>query len=177
MIFTIFKSIIYQYLLTNAFEDIVSSYIGKTIMLWTCEKYPPNDPFWSDDDAFILRILKYLITDLHQSFQKGSLPYYFIPEINLLGHLPSEIVRKLTNTLYKMKQNVEDYLPRHSQEVLDLSVSSLNALNKWAPLYYSVLVNGIGSPEMYLLLERPDIVSKFSKYLEDPLRLERKIFH
>ena len=121
MIFTIFKSIIYQYLLTNELEDIVSSYIAKTTMLWTCEKYPPNDPFWSNDNASILRILKYLITELHQNFDRGFLPYYFIPEINLLGHLPSGIVRKLTSILYNMKHNIEDYLPRHSHEVLDLS--------------------------------------------------------
>uniref|UniRef100_A0A7M5UCI3 Mab-21-like HhH/H2TH-like domain-containing protein n=1 Tax=Clytia hemisphaerica TaxID=252671 RepID=A0A7M5UCI3_9CNID len=142
-------------------------------MLWTCEKYPPNDPFWSDDNASIFRILKYMITDLHKNFERRFLPYYFIPEINLLSYLNSEIVRKLTRALYVIKQDVENYLPQHSQKVLILSESALNIINKWGPVACSVYLHGMESPDIHLLLKRPDIVSRFSEYLEDSLRLER----
>ena len=45
-VYLVFKSMFYRWI--KPFDsNMIESYIAKTIMLWTCEKYPPSHPLWS----------------------------------------------------------------------------------------------------------------------------------
>jgi len=158
LVYLIFKATIYQELLEKHLEDIVSSYIGKTIMLWTCEQFPPSHRFWDNDDSAIMRILTYLFDKLYQGFRRGFLAYYFIPKINVIGHLPNHVVRKLTNKLEVIRQDVRKFVPRDTHRIVTAAEFSLNLINTYKTLFNRLVTRQYHSPDVYKLIsERPDI--------------------
>lgn len=164
LIYFIFKMTIYRELLEKHLEDTVSSYIGKTVMLWTCEQFPPSHKFWDNDDDAIIRILTHLFERLHQGFQRGFLAYYFIPKINVIGHLPVHVIKKLTNKLEAIKNDVGKFIPRGTHNVVTTAESSLNLINTHKTLFHRLVTRQYNIPDVYKLLsERPDI---FLPYFE-----------
>ena len=80
--------------------DNITSYIAKTVMLWTCEKYPPDDTMWNEDLNSTVNVLRNLFKALHNALKESFLPYYFIPEINIIEHIPEHpIAEVLSKTL------------------------------------------------------------------------------
>lgn len=76
------------------------SFLVKNTMFWICEQAPPEDHLWkflSNKD--FLTSLHYFFTKLRKYFREGFLPYYFIPEINLLEGVPKEILEEVITTL------------------------------------------------------------------------------
>ena len=110
--YLIFKSLYYK-LIVPLDKDIMTSYLAKTIMMWACERFPPhNNTFWNNTTQGIRNTIIYLFTELEKACRTGHLPYYFIPEINLLdsGNLAGttttaqmkELLQKVMIIMYTM---------------------------------------------------------------------------
>ena len=78
------------------------SYIVKTTMLWTCEQYPPDDTVWRDFEKSVQMLLSKLVDAL----QRGCLPHYFIPEINLLAQTGEDVTQKCISIIEKIQKNI-----------------------------------------------------------------------
>lgn len=91
LIYLIFKSMFYKWVVPIE-PDRISSYIAKTIMLWTCEEKSPKDIFWKDTNASIISAVTVLFQKLLTACKNTFLPYYFVPEINILGNLPHNVI-------------------------------------------------------------------------------------
>ncbi|XP_033121068.1 uncharacterized protein LOC117120154 [Anneissia japonica] len=69
------------------------SYFIKTACLWMCETLPHKD-------YSIMNLIRRVLDWLIDSYKNRNLPHYFIPEQNLIGHLPMErrddVIAKLT---------------------------------------------------------------------------------
>ena len=91
------------------------SYIMKTTMLWICEQYAPYDPVWSDFEKGVQILLDKLIEGL----QSGSLPHFFIPEINLLAQIGNDVRRKCINIIKNLQRNIFVAAPFDIDEKLE----------------------------------------------------------
>ena len=97
------------------------SFLVKNTMFWIYEQAPPEDHLWkflSNKD--FLTTLHYFFTKLRKYFREGFLPYYFIPEINLLEGVPKEILEEVITTLrVLLVEKYMDVLPddRHRKLV------------------------------------------------------------
>ena len=127
LVYFIFKSIIYKHLIAGELDDQLSSYISKTTMLWACDRYPPDDPFWAlgVNKGSIFRVLSYLFADLLSKFREGVVPYYFIPQINIIEDIPMGVRKGVTAKLELIKNNVEFYMPKCTREVREIAESAL----------------------------------------------------
>lgn len=86
-------------------NEYISSYFLKTSMFWLCEEVPHAE--WRADD----KIGSYVLLLLHrlQSFLKSKeLKHYFIPENNMIDHIPSS---SLDNAIEKLSSCIQDPLP------------------------------------------------------------------
>lgn len=159
LIYTIFKTLIYRELLIGDLEDTMSSYIGKTVMLWICEQHPPSDPIWDNDDRSILNVINILFRELHKAFKTGFLPYFFIPEINVIGHISSDIKGAALNKLTLLVNDIERFLPPHTQSVLMICETGLNIVNKYCPVFTKVVQGNLNNAEVFgVLSKRPDLL-------------------
>ncbi|XP_033117673.1 uncharacterized protein LOC117117479 [Anneissia japonica] len=75
------------------------SYFIKTACLWMCERFPHTDYSVMD---LIRKVLDWLI----DCYQHKHLPYYFIPQHNLIGHLSMEHCDNVKETLTAIKKNL-----------------------------------------------------------------------
>ncbi|XP_066927112.1 uncharacterized protein [Clytia hemisphaerica] len=90
LVYVIFKSI-FNKSLKHLDEDKLTSYIVKTIILWRFEDIELDD---SDDwlnDTRIWETADILFKDLIVSFDRGFLKHYFIPEVNVLQRLDTDL--------------------------------------------------------------------------------------
>ena len=81
-------------------EVYFPSFLVKNTMFWICEQTPPDDPLWdfiSDEEFFTS--LRYFFIKLTGYFMNGFMPYYFIPDVNLIEGLPDELFEKVLATL------------------------------------------------------------------------------
>lgn len=113
LVFYIFKSMIYRWLKPIDPEKI-SSYIGKTVMLWTCEQHPQDHAMW---DNPIVDILQSLFQILFDNFVKGFLPNYFVPEINVLEQIPLSMREEMILVVKDILENILQYFPDNTKDV------------------------------------------------------------
>ena len=82
------------------------SYVIKTTMLWFCEEYPPTDPVWESLQVSVQMLLAKLVDGL----QEGAISHYFLPEINLIEMVGSDVIKlckdKIENLLVKLTMAV-----------------------------------------------------------------------
>ena len=92
----------------KAKKDIdLSSYIMKTIFLWSCETIPADQ--WQTTNGWA-RCLLYMIDQLHACLKSRTLPGYFIPECNLMDSI--EIPQTLSQEIVKLRSNPMTYAAR-----------------------------------------------------------------
>ena len=96
----------------------LSSFIFKTIMMWTCEEYPPDHVVWEEDDFSTLQAVSYLFKEMHKSLQKGSLPYYFIPSINVIANITKDIKTMVTDKIISILSNIKHYIPGYVNNIV-----------------------------------------------------------
>lgn len=177
LIYAIFKTLIYRELLIGDLEDTMSSYIGKTVMLWLCDQHPPSDPLWDNDDHSILRVLHILFGEIQKAFSTGFLPYYFIPEINVIGHISSGVKGAALRKLQLLVNDIEGYLPLHTQSVLEICEPVLNLANKYCPVFVDVVAGKLHSPEVFgVLSKRPDLLFLLNDLSENSIGLNWEQF-
>ena len=118
LVYFIFKSTFYKHIKSICPERI-QSYSAKTVMLWVCEKFPPNSTFWGDDWQSTIHAIVYLLKKLLDHFQNGYLEHYFIRQINVIDNIPLEIKPKVLEKLNKLITNINQYIPQNLNEVLE----------------------------------------------------------
>ena len=93
-------------------EVYFPSFLVKNTMFWICEQTPPDDPLWDFifDEEF-LTSLGYFFKKLMGYFRDGFLPYYFIPDNNLIDGLPEELSEKVLRILESLNANITNYIP------------------------------------------------------------------
>ena len=83
-------------------SEIISSYYLKTIMMWATEQNPPE--YWREDN--IGQAVIGLLDDLYQAVITGYLPHYFIPQNNLLRHIPIQLLNQEADNILYLRKNV-----------------------------------------------------------------------
>ena len=76
----------------------------KTITLWSFEKKQFSQDDWLDDKKILTTSLG-LFRDLKISFEKGFLPSYFIPKLNLMKGMDKKLIE---DVIYAINHNVFD---------------------------------------------------------------------
>ncbi|XP_033117665.1 uncharacterized protein LOC117117473 [Anneissia japonica] len=85
------------------YEDSVkptpfSSYVIKTACLWMCEKFPPTDS--------VMDLIRNVLDWIIDCYKQKHLPHYFIPQHNLIGHLPPKVCDDVGKKLAAIKGNL-----------------------------------------------------------------------
>ena len=114
MAYFFFKAIYYCSFKYTSEEKEFGSYLAKTTMMWACEEYPIHQ--WTPDnlDANIRILLEKLLGYI----DKRLLPHYFIPELNLLSHLPESLFTMMEKTLDRDRL-LNDPMSLIPEDVLD----------------------------------------------------------
>ncbi|MEO0685047.1 MAG: hypothetical protein AAFY76_08395, partial [Cyanobacteria bacterium J06649_11] len=87
--YLILKSIIYKYYECYDVEDkTIPSYFAKTVMMFACESRPED--WWTQRS--IGECVTMLLENLKMFFEQGSLPHYFIYDLNLFDGVPYELI-------------------------------------------------------------------------------------
>src|SRR6218665_191960 len=80
-------------------DEVLCTYHLKTLMLWTCEKMPPE--WW--DSSPVIAICCELLNILSEWLKRRHFPNYFIPEANLFHH-PS-----IFTMIHQTERRVNDF--------------------------------------------------------------------
>ena len=117
-----FKIIFYQHLkcieTSEAEKKTLYSYVMKTTMLWFCEEYPPIDPIWKSLEVSVQMLLARLVDGL----QKGNISHYFLPEINLVERVGSDVRALCIDKINSLQDNnFTLVVPTGIDERLDLA--------------------------------------------------------
>ena len=115
-VYFIFKSTFYKHIKSISPETI-QSYSAKTVMLWICEKFPPDNPFWGDDWESTIDAVVYLFEELLHHFRSGHLEHYFIQHINVIDNIPLKLNQKISEKLDILINNIDQYIPQNLHEV------------------------------------------------------------
>lgn len=96
--YRIFKSIYYSELQR---PKVLCSYYMKTIFLWVCEKLPMET--WQEENLACL--LMGLLDDLFHCLVNKECANYFIPQNNMLRHIPREFLLHHAKTVSNIRTN------------------------------------------------------------------------
>ena len=117
-IYLIFKSMFYKWVKPIDSETI-SSFVAKTIMFWTSEKYPPDSKMWQK--ASSIYAVTYLFRELLSALEKKHLPYYFIPCINIIEKVNDTLRMKMISKIEEILSNIEKFIPTDVSKVVKIS--------------------------------------------------------
>ena len=101
----IFKSI-FNKSLKNLDEEVLTSYIVKTIVLRRFEKVNLDFDDWHNDTK-IWEITDILFNDLFEAFESRSLEHYFIPSINVLKRLEENVGDSCLKRITEIRANLK----------------------------------------------------------------------
>eukprot|EP00111_Clytia_hemisphaerica_P018800 TCONS_00055581-protein len=107
-VYLIFKSLLYSDL-KPIDPDNISSYICKCTMFWFIEKHGSS---WNNDPDSMLEALKQLLRNLLEYFERKFMPYYFVPQINVLAHLSNQTTNKVAEKLKLIVKDPLTYLKK-----------------------------------------------------------------
>ena len=79
-------------------NNLLTSYLMKTILFWRFEneKFSQDDWF---DDAIILSQTHIMFEDLKRFLEKGFLPMYFIPKLNLIERMDTKLRKNVIDVI------------------------------------------------------------------------------
>lgn len=87
--------------IVKAFTKHIPTFYCKTVLFWVCEDIP--QAWWQADT--LLQGLTTLLDKLLHCLVSHTLPNYFIPENNLLHHIPQTIVQEEAKSVCELRQN------------------------------------------------------------------------
>ena len=115
-----FKIIFYRHLKciesSEAEKKSLYSYVMKTTMLWFCEEYPPTDSVWTSLELSVQMLLARLVDNL----QDGKIAHYFLPEINLIERVGSDVIAFCIDEVKNLQDNLTMAVPTDLDERLDV---------------------------------------------------------
>ena len=82
-------------------NNILTSYLLKTTTLWSFENKHFSQDDWLDDKK-ILATTHGLFKNLKKFLEKGFLPSYFIPELNLIKKMDEKLIKDVINVIDKI---------------------------------------------------------------------------
>ena len=128
-VYYFFKMLFYRYLkgVESSEGKSLYSYIMKTIMLWACEEFLPEDLIWTSLESSVQMLLFKLLGSLEVRY----LSHYFIPEINLLEFVGADVMEKCVATISCLQNNILMAAPFDMPEKRDF-VNTVNAYLKQA---------------------------------------------
>ena len=116
--YALFKILFYRYLKGIKSQDPAGrglySYLGKTVMMWACETYPPEHPIWMS----ITSSVDMLLEKLQKHLECKHLKNYFLEGINLMEGLSSDVVKEAIKTIKEIRQNLMCYIPVNFPEMI-----------------------------------------------------------
>ncbi|XP_057296962.1 uncharacterized protein LOC130625866 [Hydractinia symbiolongicarpus] len=154
-IYVLFKSMIYQHLKPLHKENI-HSFIGKTVMFWTCEEHGINDPLWESDDKSTIHALSHLFKKLLKYIEEDDhLPYYFIPSINVIEKMTDSLKRNVVSKIKLILSDVLLYVPDNIEEVIEASEEMVKIMESAGEIMTAIRQNNFA-----IFLRRPDLIKK-----------------
>ena len=159
LVYLIFKAMLYRWIIPIN-PNRISSYIGKTVMLWACEKYPPEK--WDDSTSSIVEAVKNLLKELQKACQKGYLKYFFVPQINVIENIPQKTRTIIVKTIEKILSKISAYMPNNTEPLRRLLEKELSFLSYLRELKDGVIETGPTLlftlfPDLALLLGKDSI--------------------
>ena len=116
--YAIFKILFYKYLKPIKSRDPdgrgLFSYLCKSVMMWACEEFPPEDEMWMN----LQKCLDMLLERLQCHLRQKSLQNYFVTDINLMGQLSDDVVDEAVSKITEMRSNMLLYIPYNLPEML-----------------------------------------------------------
>ena len=97
LIYLVGKSIFKKYI-EPLDDNLLTSYLMKTISLWHFENAKFSQEDWFDD-VMILTQTRLLFENLNRSLRKGVLSSYFIPELNLIERMDKKFIKNVIHTI------------------------------------------------------------------------------
>ena len=181
LVYLIFKVLIYKWI-KPIDSDHLSSFLAKSIMLWTCESHPPDHQLWHQSST--LDVLSYLLQQLLEAFQKGELPYFFINHINVIEAVPENIRRAVCDKISQMLSNLTMCLPTSMDAELKAAHEILHMINETCDI-----LREIKRKDYSRLLRQPELIGDVLSYFirdmdlkdllkkgeEELKRVERKV--
>ena len=165
-IYLVFKSMFYKWI--KRFDETeMHSFFAKTVMFWMCEELPQDDKMWDDDMESIISALAYLFQKLGIYFLSGHLPYYFIPEVNVIEHCSDMLRNQAGDMCREIAANVVKFVPNNVRDVVsfgreltDFFTSAHNTMDDILHNKYDVF------------LKRPDLMPSVIEIFSPALRAE-----
>ena len=90
--------------------DKIQTFILKNTMLWFCEDFPPNHDIWDRENVLNTTVLLY--KKLLRYFKRSFMPYYFIPQLNVLQKIPNDYYDEIIHRIENMTTNLPSHLPK-----------------------------------------------------------------
>lgn len=147
LVYLIFKSMFHKWI-APIHPDKLRSFLSKTVMFWTCEKYSSEHPLWNPSSTRTLLVLNHLFNELLNAFKKSYLPNFFLPEINVIPDMNRQYARKVMHKIKSILDDLISYIPDDvtdviatSEEVLRVMTSAEVTSYKLKEKDYTVLCN------------------------------------
>ena len=149
-------------------ETYLPSFLIKNIILWMCEQNPPDHSLWdfhSEDD--FMRVLRYIFVKLKEHLKDGLLPYYFIPQINLIEGIPAKLSQVVIAKLEDITLNIKTYLADNERRVTAVG----NLLKSMDVILYRLMDFAEGSKRLgaytYLARWTKHVINNIVEYVEN----------
>ena len=149
-------------------EVYLPSFLIKNIILWMCEQNPPDHSLWdfhSEDD--FMRVLRYIFVKLKEHLKDGLLPYYFIPQINLIEGIPAKLSQVVIAKLEDITLNVKTYFADNEKRVTTVG----NLMKSMDVVLYRLMDFYEGSERLgsytYLVTSTKHVINNIAEYVEN----------
>jgi len=154
VIYYIAKSIFYRWI-KPIDSDVLTSFLLKNTFMWVCEEYAPDHMFWRGSSRFgVKHVIIHLYLRILRAFQRGYMPYFFIPDVNVLSNIPRRLRIKIIWTLKRLTRNITHHIPFNAKEVLRVMETARFRLYKTIDiikkLYNLGLIGFVSNGELYL---------------------------
>ncbi|XP_066914649.1 uncharacterized protein [Clytia hemisphaerica] len=85
--------------------NTLQTFTVKSTMMWACEQYPPDHPWWKIDKGCTpLKMVYYMLERMRVDFQRDHLADYFLPSNNVIKRTSDATRRKIVNVLTELIQ-------------------------------------------------------------------------
>ena len=144
-------------------KDQLSSFIGKTVMFWTCEEYPPEMELWDPGYDSLIIVLRRLFSKLSEAFRDGYLPYFFNEKVNVIESVSSGNRAKVIQRIDEILNDIGTYLPLEYTQEYKAGLEILNAIKSTTDV-----LEEIKRKNFKRLLRQPElIIDALEIFLDD----------
>ena len=133
LIYFIFKIMFYKWIIPIN-EEMITSYIAKTTMLWMAEEYPPQHVLWKQASVTIFNTVRVIFQRLSTYCQQHYLPYFFVSQINVFDCMSHQIIIYMGSKAEKISNNITQYFPNNIEDVKSIGEQTINLMKRFEPM-------------------------------------------